>query len=151
MQMKKELNIGQTGIEMRMKKDQIWTEMQMKKGPKNEMKCRWIKLWMRLARPRAAQARAGKWKFRQREEGEGEWGLRIVVSKSWNILLLQNLCFFSSFQCTSWTLQQLCPIFTCRFYPFFFVGNLSVMVIMGNAWEMVPDWRPPIVYNGPKV
>ena len=30
---------NQTGIEMRMKKDQIWTEMQMKKGPKNELKC----------------------------------------------------------------------------------------------------------------
>ena len=39
MQMKKELNIGQTGIEMRMKKKQMWTEMQMKKGPKNELKC----------------------------------------------------------------------------------------------------------------
>ena len=56
---------------MRMKKDQIWTEMQMKKGPKNELKCRGRKdqIWAEMqvnkivdgaGKAAGSQARAGK-------------------------------------------------------------------------------------------
>ena len=39
---------NQTGIEMRMKKDQIWTEMQMKKGPKKWTKRRKDQMWTEM-------------------------------------------------------------------------------------------------------
>ena len=39
---------NQTGIEMRMKKDQIRTEMQMKKGPKKWTKRRKDQMWTEM-------------------------------------------------------------------------------------------------------
>ena len=85
---------GPNGLKCRRRKDQKmnWNadEEKIKYGPK----CRWIKLWMRLARPRAAQARAGKWKFRQEQEEEegGRSLLSLIISNPETSSLLSSRC-----------------------------------------------------------